>query len=201
MDRAPLVDSLSRLNADQLILDRVRDDLNNLIKLKSNIKVLAHIDVRDGPCIAVSAVKEADGSSALFMSTLSDQSGAFGQPPLLIGLLAADITCGTFVTVGAQRLFAVGDVNSSVTLFSCQETTTILAKIDYSVSGCKKVLGLIHDRSSIDSKAVSLWVAYADTIEHITCNLIEGRVSQFFCTLVLHYNRNLFGSFDYFEVN
>ena len=200
MKHTSLLESYSQ-SQDNSLADKIKRSLSSEISSRSSVKLQARVDLLDVSFAVVSIRQETSVSSDVLLSKFSNKSEFIDQPPLFLGLISSDVTCGAFATVNGSRVCAIGDADGSVTLLSCNKQDTVLAKLDCIGSASRPALKIIQHVYPTDSNVVCLWVAYPDSIEQIACNITEGRVAQFIRTLTLKYNEREFGTFNCFEVS
>ena len=141
--------------------------------------------------------KDLNGSLLVLMTVLSP---AASPPSFFLGLLSSSVLCGEFVSEHDQQLFVTGDADGSVTLFSCTQQRTKLAELDCSDIPRRPALKITYQPCHSEANVISFWVAYPDSIDQISCNIVDGSVSKFVRTMSLRYSENDFGTFDRFQV-
>jgi hypothetical protein len=198
MEFALLSKSLRSIAPDAPILEAVKMNLRSEVASWISIELLSSIKIDDGTTLAFTVMKKDLNGSLLVLMTVISASAS--PPSLFLGLLSANVLCGEFISAHDQQLFATGDVDGSVTLFSCTQQRTKLAESDCSDFQRRPALKIIYQPCPSEANVVSLWVAYPDSIEQISCNIVEGSVSKFVRTVSLKYSENEFGTFDRFQV-
>lgn len=198
MESALLSESLRCIAPDTAILEAVKINLRSEVASWISIELLSSVKIDDGTTLAFTVMKkDLNGSLLVLMTVLS---AAASPPSLFLGLLSASVLCGEFVTAHDQQLFAIGDADGSVTLFSCTQQRTKLAELDCNDFQRRPALKIIYQPCLSEVNVVSFWVAYPDSIEQISCNIVDGSVSKFVRTVSLKYSENEFGTFDRFQV-
>ena len=201
MESTLLAESLRQQRPDVKIFEALKISLRNEIVSWVSMKLLTSVNLDDDTVLAFSTVRrEQNGSSAVIMSCLSTEKLTSNVPPLFLGLLSAEVNCGVFVTVRGLQLYATGDSDGSITLFSCTKQKVILAELNNSDNRSRPVLQIIHSPYKKETSRVCFWVAYPGIIEQITCKIIDDSVSQFVRTISLAYDEVEFGRFNYFKV-
>ena len=201
MESTLLAESLRQQRPDEKIFDALKISLRNEIVSWVSMKLLTSVNLDDDTVLAFSTVRrEQNGSSAVIMSCLSTENLTSSVSPLFLGLLSAEVNCGVFATVRGLQLYATGDSDGSITLFSCTKQKLILAELNNSDSRSRPVLQIIHSPYKKETSRVCFWVAYPGIIEQITCKIVDDSVSQFVQTISLTYDEVEFGRFNYFEV-
>lgn len=198
MESALLSESLRRIAPDVAILEAVKTNLRSEVASWISIELLSSVKVDDGTTLAFTGMKKDLNGSLLVLMTVI--SAAASPPSLFLGLLSTSVLCGEFVSAHDRQLFATGDADGSVTLFSCTQQRTKLAELDCSDFQRRPALKIIYQKCPSEANVVSFWVAYPDSIEQISCNIVDGSVSKFVRTVSLKYNENEFGIFDRFQV-
>jgi hypothetical protein len=198
MESALLSKSLRSIAPDATILDAVKMNLRSEVASWISIELLSSVKFDDGTTLAFTVMKKDLNGSLLVLMTVI--SAAASPPSLFLGLLSANVLCGEFISAHDRQLFATGDADGSVMLFSCTQQRTKLAELDCSDFQRRPALKIIYQPCPSEANVVSFWVAYPDSIEQISCNIVDGSVSKFVGTISLKYSENEFGTFDRFQV-
>ena len=198
MDSTSLDGCLRNQSVDLAVFENVKVQLERELSNWINIRLLTSIVVDNRTTLAFSMIqKELHGSSAVLMSILSPINA---KPTMFLGLLSADVLCGAFASVNGLDLYATGDSDGSVTLFSCMSERTKLAEIDCGDSRNRPILKIIHLPNATSVRMASFWVVYADSIDQITCNVVADSVTPLIRTMSLKFSQNALGTFKGFEV-
>lgn len=198
MESTSLEWCLRNQSSDLAVFESVKVQLERELSKWMNIRLLTSIIDDNRTTRAFSMIqKELHGSSAVLMSILSPINT---KPTMFLGLLSADVLCGAFASVNGLDLYATGDSDGLVTLFSCMSERTKLAEMDCGDSRNRPVLKIIHLPNATSPQTVSFWVVYADSVDQITCAVVADSVTPFFRTMSLKFSQNALGTFKGFEV-
>ena len=203
MESTLQAESSKQQKHDQKILEALKISLRKDIVSWVSLKLLSSVNLDNDTVLAFSTVRrDQNGSTAVIMSCLSSESMTSDVPPLFLGLSSAEVNCGVFATARGLQLYAIGDSDGSITLYSCTQQKVVLAELNNTDNRSRPVLKIIHSpyQKETYSSRVCFWVAYPGLIEQITCTVVDDSVSQFVRTISLTYDEAEFGRFNHFEV-